>query len=191
MLATAGGATEFGGNRMIKIRTRAGAVLASGAAVLVVAGTALAAHPQSGKKFSGKTSGRVLNGFKPAVTFKTASSGGARILKFVFQSTGCFGSGGALQPGVNYLAKPWNVHSVGTIKVASNGKFSVKNAKSTYKITVQGMTQSTVTSASVSGKFTNSKTATGTITYTQKFSEPGVTGSNCGPAKVTFKATAK
>ncbi|HLJ02391.1 MAG TPA: hypothetical protein VKT31_03075 [Solirubrobacteraceae bacterium] len=175
---------------MIRVRTRAGAVLAAGAVALAAAGTAVAAHPESGKKFSGTTSGPEMNGFKPAVTFKTASNG-ARILKFVFQSGGCFGSGGPTQPGVNYLAKPWNVHLVGTIKVGSDGKFSVKNAKSTYKVAVQGSTQSTVTTASVSGKFTNRKTATGTITYSQAYSQPGVPGSSCGPVKLTFKATVK
>src|SRR5579872_1399540 len=118
---------------MIRIRTRAGVALASGAVALVAAGTAIAAHPKPGKTYSGTTSAKELNGFKPAVAFKTSSSG-TRILKFVFQSTGCFGFGGASQPGVNYLAKPWNVHSVGTIKVSSNGKFSVKNAKSKYVV---------------------------------------------------------
>lgn len=186
MLAAAGGGNQSGGNCMIRIGTRAGVVLASGAVALVVAGTAIAAHPKPGKTFSGTTSAKALNGFKPAVTFKTASSG-TRILKFAFQSTGCFGSGGALQPGVNYLAKPWNVHVLGTIKVSSDGKFSVKNAKSRYGV----QNQTTLTTASVSGKFTNAKTATGTITYSQSFSQPGVTGSNCGPVKLTFKATAK
>ena len=124
---------------------------------------------------------------------KSSEAGGrwTCLEKFVFQSGGCFGSGGPTQPGVNYLAKPWNVHLVGTIKVGSDGKFSVKNAKSTYKVAVQGSTQSTVTTASVSGKFTNRKTATGTITYSQAYSQPGVPGSSCGPVKLTFKATVK
>jgi hypothetical protein len=171
---------------MFNVRTRTGAVLACTALALVGAGTALAAHPEKSRKFAGTTSGPKLNGFTPAVTFKT-SSNGTRILKFDFQSTGCFGSGGRLTPGVNYLAKPWNQQVLGTIKVGSNGKFSVENAESTY--TVQN--QKTVTSASVSGKFTNSKTASGTVTYSQTFSQPGSAGSSCGPVKLTFKAKAK
>ena len=153
--------------------------------VLALAAVALAAQPKAGKKYAGTTSAHKLNGFKAAVTFKVSSTGG-RILKFVYQDQGCFGSGGHLTPGVNYLAKPWNVHAVGAIKIGKNGKFSVKNVKSKYKV----QNQTTVTTTSVSGKFKNGKTAVGTITFTQKFSLPGQPGSSCGPATVTFKATA-
>jgi hypothetical protein len=166
------------------MRARTLAVAAVGA--LTITGTALAAHPKSSKKYGGSTSAAKLNGFSPKVTFKT-SKDGKKLVKFTYQSTGCFGSGGQLTPGVNYLAKPWNLHDLGTIGVSSKGTFSRKNIKTTYAVSGQ----TTTTTSSVDGHFKNASTAVGTITFTQSFTQKGVPPTKpCGPAKITFTAKA-
>jgi hypothetical protein len=73
---------------------------------------------------------------------------------------------------------------VGAVSVSSNGSFSIKNATSTSKIA----SQTTVTTTTVRGKFKSAKIATGTITFTQKFSAPGLTGNACGPTHMSFTA---
>jgi hypothetical protein len=153
-------------------------------ATLAGAGTALAAHPRAGKIYAGPTSARAFNGFKPVASF-TVSKNGKQLLRFLYQSSGCFGSGGAGKPGVDYFLKPWNTHQLGTIADKANGTFSLKNHKTTY--TVQN--QETVTTSTVSGHFKNRNTAVGEITFSQKFSQPGSPGSQCGPATVRFTAT--
>lgn len=169
------------------MRRRTTTALIALTAVLAMAATALAAHPKARKHYSGETSGIKVNGFKPKATF-TVSANGKTLLHFSYQTFGCFGFGGRLTPGVNYYNKPWNTMVLGSISVKSNGTFSVKNVKSTYAVKVQGATQKTVTTSTVSGHFKNAKTAVGQITFGQKFSMPGAPGSACGPATVTFTA---
>lgn len=147
----------------------------------MLAAAALAVVPKSGK-YAGHTSEPKLNGFFAPVTFK---AGGTGLGGFKYSTYGCFGSGGRLTPGVNYYLKPWNVQKVG--KVALSGrKFSVADVKSTYK----GSNYSTVTTTSVSGKFTTAKKAKGTITFSQAetYSSHHI---SCGPASLTFTAKRK
>jgi hypothetical protein len=166
------------------MRARTLAVAAVGA--LTITGTALAAHPKSSKKYGGSTSGPKLNGFSPKATFKT-SKDGKKLVNFTYQSAGCFGFGGQLTPGVNYLARPDSVHNLGTIAVSGKGTFSRKNIKTPY--TVSG--QTTITTSSVVGHFKNAGTAVGTISFTQTFSQKGAPqGTPCGPVKLTFTAKA-
>jgi hypothetical protein len=166
------------------LRTWTLAVAAVGA--LTLTGTALAAHPKSAKKYGGSTSAAKLNGFAPKVTFKT-SKDTKKLFNFTYQSTGCYGSGGQLTPGVNYLTKPWNLHDLGTIAVSSKGTFSRKNVTTTYT----SGAQRTATTSSVTGHFKNASTAVGTITFTQTvFQKSGPQIKPCGPAKITFTAKA-
>jgi hypothetical protein len=149
---------------------------------LAITATALAAHPIAGGHYKGFDSAPKVNGFRAPVTFTAAS--GSKLVHFKYSTFGCFGSGGQLTPGVNYYLKPYAVQAVGTIKVSGNGKFSVRNASSMYKIDGQ----TTVTKSSVSGKFTRSNKATGTITFTQAFSAPHLASEHCGPTRLTFSA---
>jgi hypothetical protein len=167
-----------------RFRTRTLAVAAVGA--LTLTGTALAAHPKSAKKYGGSTSSAKLNGFTPKVTFKT-SKDAKKLVNLTYQSTGCYGSGGQLTPGVNYLTKPWNVHDLGTINVSSKGLFSRKNIRTTYTTGAQH----TTTISAIDGHFKNASTAVGTITFTQSVAQKnGPVIKPCGPAKFSFTATA-
>jgi hypothetical protein len=165
--------------RRRSIRTLATA-MAVGALTLLTAITAIAAQPKPGK-FSGLTSQPKFNGFRATVSFTAASR---KLVKFTYQSAGCSGQAG-LTPGVNFLGKPQNVYPVGTIKVASNGKFSVKNA--TFRFHQSGST--VITKTTVTGSFTKSKLASGTISYKQQTVIPNVGASKCDPP--AFKFTAK
>jgi hypothetical protein len=151
---------------------------------LAITATALAAHPIAGGHYKGVDSAPKVNGFRSPVTFTAAS--GSKLVHFKYSTFGCFGSGGGhLTPGVNYHLRPYAVQTVDTINVAGNGKFSVRNASSTYKIDGQ----TTVTKSSVSGEFTRSNKATGTISFTQTFSEPHFASAHCRPTVPTFGAT--
>ena len=165
---------------------RGASIAAAAILILAISATALAAKPKAGKKYSGVTTAPKLNGFKAPVSFKV-SRDGSKLAGFRYSDFGCLGSGGAFQPGVNYYLKSFNLHKLGTIPVATNGSFSVTNVSTTYVI--QG--QKTVTTSSVAGKFKNSKMASGTITFSQKFTAPRVHGESCGPATVSFTAKAK
>lgn len=158
------------------------ATVGSIAVALALAGAALAAKPKRGARFSGHTSAPAVSGFLAPVAFTVAQDG--RSLKgFSFGSFGCFGAGG-FRPGVNPY-KGNSIIRVGTVKVASTGRFSVSKARS--RVTVAG--QTTTTTISVTGRFTKPKAATGTITFTQKVT--GSFESSCGPASIGFGATAR
>jgi hypothetical protein len=162
-------------------------IAAAAILTLAISATALAAKPKAGKKYTGSTTASKLNGFNAPVSFKV-SSNGSRLTGFQYSDFGCLGAGGGgFQPGVNYYLKPFNLHKLGTILMATNGSFSVTNVKTTYVI--QG--QKTVTTSSVTGKFKTSKTATGTITFSQKFTAPHLHGESCGPTTVSFTAKTK
>jgi PKD repeat protein len=150
------------------------------AITLAGAVAALAARPKPGGRFTGNTSQAKFNGFHGTVSF-TVARGGAKLLRFKFSSSGCGGSAG-LQPGVNYLLQPQNVYPFGTIKVSSNGKFSIRNAKYLYK--QKGFTTLTTT-VTISGTFSTATKANGTISYKQT----GV--GTCAPPRFSFSATAK
>jgi hypothetical protein len=150
------------------------------AMTLIGAVTALAARPKPGGRFTGNTSQARFNGFHGTVSF-TVAGGGTKLLRFKFSSSGCAGSFG-LKRGVNYLLQPQNVYPFGTIKVSSNGKFSIRNAKYLYK--QKGFTTLTTT-VTISGTFSTATKANGTISYKQT----GV--GTCAPPRFSFSATAK
>ncbi|HEY6395838.1 MAG TPA: hypothetical protein VIX82_00140 [Solirubrobacteraceae bacterium] len=158
--------------------------LAVATVCLVVVGSALAAHPKKGKKYSGVTSAPALRGFKPPVQFKVSSSGKS-ILGFKWAGGGCLGGIDA-GPGNPWKDKKLN-YAVGTISVAADGSFSVMNVKSSHKFSGG---QKTVTTSSVTGSFSTSTKASGSITFKQKSSGGGSTPGSCGPKKVKFTATA-
>lgn len=168
---------------MRTLRNRTLAVAAVGA--LTITGTALAAHPKKSTKYGGPTSAAKFNGFRSQVTFKVSSSA-KQLQNFTYQSIGCYGSGGA-KPGVNYLAKPWNVHKLGTVNVSSSGSFYRHHVITRY--VTGGQTTTTITT--VSGAFKKAGTATGTIRFSQSIATKGApVAKPCGPVTVKFTATA-
>jgi hypothetical protein len=144
---------------------------------LLLAVSALAAHPKAGKTYKGLMAGPVYRGFKPPVSFKV-SSHGKRLLGFQFSGGDCAGLGGPGDPWTD----SYHIVKVGTIKVSSNGTFSVKNVK--YKAPPVKGNLPKVTTSSVNGKFTTAKTASGTIRYRSKI------GSTTCPMANTVKFTA-
>jgi hypothetical protein len=159
------------------------AVLAC-AGLLAGAATALAAHPKKNAHFNGSFSFTGVNGFKPAVSFNVSKDGKA-VTHFTFQTLGCFGAGGFKQ-GVNYYAKPDAIiHVAGSFKVSSSGRFSATGV--VWKFTAFGVT--TTTTTTLSGAFTNAKSASGTVKFAQKMSGK-VTGS-CESQGLGFSAKAR
>ena len=127
-------------------------VLAAALSLLLAVG-AFAAHPNAGKRYSGFVAGNSWNSFEAPVSFKV-SSDGKRLLVFTWAGFGCFGEGGPA--GINPLLDRYNIVKVGTIKVLSSGKFSVKNVKWTAYGT--GPMQPTkVTFSTISGRFTTAR----------------------------------
>jgi hypothetical protein len=158
--------------------------LTAGALTLGLSATALAAHPKHGKRYSGFTSEPPVIGFRAPVSFKV-SADGTKLLSFQYASLGCFGAGG-FKPGVSPFTGAFAFKGIGTIKVAKNGSFSIKNAKTPFKVAKQ----TTVTTSTIIGKFKTASTATGTISFGQKFSAPHEHGGACGPGKLSFTAKA-
>lgn len=154
---------------------------------LALAGSSLAAttvHPKAGRKYTGFTSEKKVNGFGAPVSFKVSRKG-TSLLSFTYSTLGCFGSGG-IPAGVDPFAQPSTIHKLGSIKVSSKGTFSAKNVVTGFA----SFGQRTFTTSTVTGKFKNPKTAIGTIKFTQSFrSQVGM--GHCGPAKRTFTATTK
>jgi hypothetical protein len=151
---------------------------------LLLAVSALAAHPKAGKKYSGFISGFVDHGFKQPVSFKV-SSDGKRLLSFQWAGFGCFGGGGP--PGVDPFIDPFNIHKVATIKVSSSGSFSVKNAK--WTATGNALQGTMVTFSTISGRFTTANKATGTITFTQKQQGQTCSSTSHGNPPLKFTVT--
>jgi hypothetical protein len=150
-------------------------------ASLVTASVVLAAKPRKNAQFRGHTNALPINGFLAPVTFKV-SSNGRSLSNFTFGTFGCFGAGG-FRPGVN----PYTGHSLldaGAVQVSLNGNLS-GNTSASY--TLAG--QTTTTTISISGRFNTPKSASGTITFSQKATGGGV-NTSCGPAKRAFSASA-
>ena len=143
---------------------------------LVAATGALAASPKAGKLYTGPTSAS-YNGFTAPVSF-TVSKNGRQLLSFKWAGGGCIGLGG---PG-NAWTNPSNNYKVGTLNVSRTGTFTVKNVKSTFTWQQGGKRFTKVTTSTVTGRFKNATTATGTISFTQKLTKP------CS-GKVSFTAT--
>jgi hypothetical protein len=143
---------------------------------LLTAVSAQAAQPTAGSTYTGYLSTGASNGFRPPVSFKVSVNG--KLLRgFKWAGDGCLGMGGGGDPWTN----PYFNNEVGTINVSPSGTFSVKNAKSTN---ASGGNPAKVTTSTVNGRFTNAKTATGTITYTLESQ-----GHSCAPATVRFTVT--
>jgi hypothetical protein len=151
-------------------------VAVAAALSLLLAVSALAAHPKAGKTYKGFTSGSAYRGFKQPVSFKV-SGDGKRLLGFQFSGGDCLGLGGPGDPWTN----PYHIYKVGTIKVPSSGTFSVRNVK--WKSPPSHGNPPKVTTSSVNGRFTTAKTATGTIRYT-----PKIGSTTCPGTTVTFTA---
>jgi len=152
------------------------------ACMLLLAAAALAAKPKKGAHFAGHTSATKVEGFRAPVTFGV-SSNGRTLTNFTFGSFGCFGAGG-FRPGVN----PYTGNSLikaGKLKVPASGHFSDK-ASSSYSIAGTG----TSTTMTITGTFSTPMRVSGTITFRQIVFGGGP-ASSCGPAKVSFSATAK
>jgi hypothetical protein len=161
-------------------RSLVGALLALLCAAVFTA-VAIAAKPAHGAKFTGRTSAQAIQGFFAPVNF-SVSHDGKSLKSFTFGSLGCEGAGG-FAPGVSPYKNGSIIH-VGTVKVSSKGAISVSGAKSKFEI--QG--QITTTTVAITGRFTKSKAVTGTITFSQKFG--GTLDASCGPAKISFTASA-
>ncbi len=146
------------------------------------AAVALAVKPAHGAHFTGRTSASPVLGFYAPVKF-TVSQNGRSLKGFSFGSFGCFGAGG-FRPGVNPYTGSSILHVSG-IKVSAAGRFSVSGAKSRY--TVAG--QTTTTTIAVSGRFTGRKTATGSITFSQKVT--GTATTTCGPGTIQFSSSSR
>lgn len=149
------------GLRMHRAGIHAVAISPAVTGVLAMADGALADHPHKGGRYVGSTNEAPLNGFAPPVTFKV-SGNGKQILAFQWAGVSCFGGGGFGS------GDPWKkglLYPVGTIKVASNGAFSIKNSKRTN--------QSLTTTSTVTGRFTSASLATGTIRFSQKAPQGG------------------
>jgi Fibronectin type III domain len=143
---------------------------------LVLAGSVSAAHPKAGKLYSGHTPG-AYHEFSPPVSF-TVSHNGRQLLGFKWAGGGCIGLGG---PGNPYADRDLN-YKVGTIRVASNGSFSVNRVKWTSPVIKPGQPARKIVWSTVKGRFKTATTATGTIYFTMKITK------SC-TSKVTFTAT--
>jgi hypothetical protein len=156
------------------------AALLLGVAVLATAAAAMAAHPKKGSHFAGATSASPVNGFKAPVTFGV-SPNGKTLTKFAYSTFGCFGAGG-FRPGIDYYTQPGAIVKVGTVTVSGSGHFSVTGA--VFVLSSHGV--KTTTTTKVTGSFTSSTAASGTIVFTQK--DTGTFTSSCGPATLSFTA---
>lgn len=162
------------------IRRAAIAAGVFGAGLALAAG-ALAAKPKHGAHFVGRTSVPPVVGFRAPVKF-TVSKNGRSLSHFTFGSFGCFGAGGFKQ-GVNPYTGS-SLIDVGTVKVSAKGAISASGARSTSKVGGQ----TTVTTISISGRFSKAKAASGSITFSQ--SVIGSVMASCGPATVSFFVSA-
>jgi hypothetical protein len=145
------------------------------AAVLAVSAVAGAAVPVAKKTFKGTTSEHAINGFKPAITFRTGA-GGHSMRSFVFETLGCFGTG-AFPVGVDpFVESPWRIAS---IAVGKTGAFNLAKVRATSTAPDAGSMTATVT-----GSFTSTTKVAGKITFNQSQD-----GANCGPQTVKFAAT--
>ena len=162
-------------------RACAGGVLASLVAVLVFAAVAGAAKPKHNARFSGFSSAPPVVGFKAPVTFKVAANG-LSLSNFSFGSFGCFGAGG-FRPGVNPYTH--SLIDIGKLKVSAAGKVA---ATGTSTMTAAGTTTKYIVRVTV--RFSSSKKASGTISFTEENSS-GSFHASCKGDPRTFTAKAR
>ena len=153
--------------------------------VLAICATALASSPIAGKTYTGYTSAPAIHGHRGPVSFKV-SSNGRRLMTFEYGNIAC-------TPMNSFTGSPYtsaaNIIKVGTITVSGSGGFSVTNAKSTYVNSKSG--KKYVTTSTVAVKFKTAKSASGTVSWSQKTTGPGGVNKNCGPYELSFTATTK
>jgi hypothetical protein len=171
--------------RALFFRPRVGAVLAGMVLAGMFAATALAAHPKTGRRYSGFTSEPKIVGFAPPISFMVSSTA-TKLLGVRYGTIGCFGGGG-FRPGVD----PWTgnaIVKVGSIALARNGHFSATGAKSSIKIT-GAVSGAVVTTTTIVGRFTSARRATGTVSFTQTENFRHEKPVTCGPSSWTFEVT--
>ena len=170
--------------RFLQLRPRGGRTVAllAASALLASSAVALGALPKHGASFTGKSSESPINGFSAPVLF-TVAKNGKSLTGFRYSTLGCFGGGG-FRPGVNYYAKPEFFVKVPGVRIAAGGRFSAIGVK--YSRTAFG--QTTTTTSKVTGSFTKSKAAKGTIVFSQDVT--GQFNSKCGPGTLQFTAKA-
>lgn len=149
----------------------AGLLIGAGATeALAVAPKKGAASPKRGAKFSGSVNIAPVVGFKPRVSFKI-SADGKSVTGFSFGTLGCQGSGG-FRPG-RYPFAPFKLAKALSIK---KGKFSGSARGSLLKTAYTGK---------VTGRFTTSKSASGTVQINQ------TVAGGCKGAVLHYSAKAK
>lgn len=157
--------------RARRLSTRAVVVLAS----LSIASGAFAASPAENTKFAGTATGKVTFATtftgKDPLTFATSGTTELKGLAFTDNVCGLPSS---------------KTVTVGTVKLAAGGKFSVVGRASAPlpDATMDG--HKVVTTTTISGTFVTPTKAQGTLEYTQ--TEPG-TPTKCGPITLKFTAT--
>jgi hypothetical protein len=143
--------------------------------MVLAVGAAAAALPKAGGRYTGPTNSKAVNGFGNEVTFLA----GAKSLKrFSFGTLGCFGYGTfpvGVDPYSTSLAQLPN-----PVPVTAKGTFAVTSAPARWN----GGDPGTKLKVTVSGSFTSTSAAKGTIWIT----EIGGNGGSCGPVKMTFVA---
>ncbi|MEI8105965.1 MAG: hypothetical protein WCH31_09030 [Actinomycetes bacterium] len=142
--------------------------------VLVTAAAASATAP-SRAAFAGTLSLRPINGFHALVTFKVGA-GSKTLTNFSFGSLGCFGYG-HFPTGVDPYGTANAVGVIPVIKLGATGAFSITTTPTFADA------NGVKTTATITGTFPSSTTASGTITMTQNYN-----GDLCGPVKMKFTA---
>jgi hypothetical protein len=141
--------------------------------MLATVAAAMAALPRAGARYTGPTNSKVLNGFGNTVTFL---AGSRSLRRFSFGTLGCFGYGTfpvGVDPYSTSLAQLTKL-----IPVTAKGTFTIPSTAASWS----GGDASTHLKVSVTGTFSSSTAASGTIWV----SETGANGGSCGPVKMTF-----
>jgi hypothetical protein len=140
---------------------------------LFVAGAEGAALPVSGA-FAGTTSAHAMGGFKDLVTF--TASGGRTLKQFQFGTLGCLGTG-TFPVGVDPYAQAFTLGTVPKVPVSAKGTIEL-TAKASFS-----ETYNTVTTVTITGTFSSSRSVSGTIVVVQSQN-----GSTCKAAPLKFSA---
>lgn len=123
---------------------------------------ALAAHPRSGKAYTGFTA-ESANGYRAPVSFRV-SGNGRQLSRFTWAGAGCAGMFGG--PGYPWSSR-WVIYKVGTIRVAPSGSFRLVGSRWTVPDKAQSLYTKTIIST-VTGRFRSRDIAAGTISYTEQ-----------------------
>lgn len=153
--------------------------------LLGLCATALGALPIGGKSYTGSTTLPPIKGHRGPVSF-TVSSNGRTLTAFKYGTVGC-------TPVSTFSGNPYtsaaNIIKVGTIATSAGGSFAATNVRSTYLDSRTG--KKYLTLSAVAGTFQTTRSATGTITFSQTISGPRGTSSSCGPYTIRFTAATR